>query len=157
MSENSEDKVIELLLEQYKLYVEMMDRTSARRIDATKLYISLLTALLAVLPIVLNQSIPLSTQPFACLMTAVMGIALCVIWAINITSYRQLNSLKFRVIHEMEQNLPFPCYDREWKILEEEPKRQKYRRLWKVERYIPLLLIAPYLILLIYALTVMFY
>lgn len=34
----------DLLIEQYKLYVEMADRISARRAETNKFYISLLTA-----------------------------------------------------------------------------------------------------------------
>jgi hypothetical protein len=149
-----EDQATELLLEQYKVYVEMADRVSERRVDATRRYSALLTALLAVTPFLLDQSVPASLRSLLFFMIGSMGIILCVIWILNIRSYRQLGSLKFRVIHEMEARLPFACYRREWEILEQTP--DKYKRLSKVEQYIPLLMIIPYVVLLIYTTAKMF-
>lgn len=145
----TEDKLTELLLDQYKLYVEMADRVSARRIDASKLYSSLLTGLLAVTSFILNQGVP---QQGVLLAMSCLGFILCIVWILNIRSYKQLNFLKFQVIHEMEQRLPFPCYDREWQILKHEEGAHGYLRLSMVERYVPFLLMIPYLILLVYAL-----
>ncbi len=47
----------EIILEEYKLYVEMADRVSARRIETNKFYITLLTALLAILTLVVDKKI----------------------------------------------------------------------------------------------------
>jgi hypothetical protein len=137
------------LLEQYKLYVEMADRVSSRRIDANKFYISLLTALIALLSLV-NISMEFTRAVFAAV--AILGIILCTVWLINIRSYKQLNSLKFQVIHEMEKQLPFACYAREWQILKQNPAGKKYLRTSHVEQYIPLILLIPYIVLLFYAL-----
>lgn len=146
-----EDNKIKLVLEQYKTYVEMADRISARRVDTNKLYISLISALLALVPFLLNQDIIRTFQMFALLLLSVVGISLCFIWIININSYKQLNSIKYKVIHEMEKKMPFPCYTREWEL----EKTQKYRRLWKIEQKIPLFLMLPYLILFVFVLVVL--
>jgi hypothetical protein len=138
----------ELLLEQYKLYVEMTDRVSKRRIEASKLYISLLTGLLGLLSIVV--SIPTEFQKHVVVVISILGMLLCLVWIINIRSYRELNSLKFKVIHEMEQKLPFPCYEREWEILQQESDKRSYLRLTRIEQYIPLVLLIPYIILFVY-------
>jgi hypothetical protein len=148
-TESTKSKSPELLMEQYKLYVEMTDRVSARRGEAGKLYSSLLTGLLAVISLAVGQNVSVEIQKTVFIMAATLGIALCVIWAINIRSYKQLNSLKFKVIHEMEQKLPFPCYDREWQLLKEEKSGRNYVRLTKVEQYIPFILAIPYVALLI--------
>jgi hypothetical protein len=155
MSENptdnkSIDAKVDWLLEEYKLYVEMADRVSARRIDASKLYIALLTGILAVIPFVLEQGTPANIQWIVLTSIGILGIILCSVWILNIRSYKQLNSLKFKVIHEMEQKLTFPCYTREWEILEKQQGSRGYLRLSKIERYIPILLMIPYLILLVY-------
>ncbi len=65
-------------------------------------------------------------------------------------SYKELNSLKFSVIHEMEKLLPFACYDREWESLKEESGTRNYFRLTRIEQYVPFLLMAPYIMLLVY-------
>lgn len=137
MNKRTPNRGNELLLEQYKLYVEMTDRLSARRNDASKFYTSLLTALLAIPTFILGQNFPALAQKMTFLGIGCLGLALCLIWMLNINSYKQLASLKFKVIHEMEQDLPFECYQREWEILGTSHK--KYRRLNKVESYVPLL------------------
>jgi hypothetical protein len=139
------------LLEQYKLYVEMMDRVSARRAQTNTFYISLLSGLLALLSLVVDKKLVLGDQAIVLLATAILGLALCYVWYANINSYKELNSLKFKVINEIEPYLPFPCYLREWEILKEGNKNQQYRRLTRVEKYVPFILAVPYLCLLVYS------
>lgn len=140
------------LLEQYKMYIEMMDRISERRGKTNAFYLSLLSGLLTLLSFSANVEILGSSQYVFLLLLSSLGLALCVVWWVNINSYKQLNSLKFKVINEMEQELPFPCYHREWEILGQEKKKSRqYRRLTKVEKYIPLILAIPYLGLFIYS------
>jgi hypothetical protein len=140
------------LLEQYKLYVEMADRVSTRRAQTNRFYISLLSGLLALLSIVGGRNRFSDFQTIAFMAVAILGLALCVLWNVNIRSYRQLNSGKFKVIHEMEQHLPFPCYDKEWEILGEGKESKAYLQLTHVEQYVPFVLAVPYLLLLIYSL-----
>jgi len=140
------------LLEQYKLYVEMADRISTRRAQTNRFYISLLSGLLALLSIVGGRNMFSDFQTIAFMAVAILGLALCVLWNVNIRSYRQLNSGKFKVIHEMEQHLPFPCYDKEWEILGEGKESKAYLQLTYVEQYVPFVIALPYLLLLIYSL-----
>lgn len=144
------EKFNKYLLEQYKLYVEMTDRISERRIQTNKFYISLLSGLLALLSILV--SVDGLSQHLIFIIVSLLGIALCVLWHTNIQSYRQLNSGKFKVIHEMEQFLPFSCYNKEWEILEKGKENSKYLQLTKVEKYIPLILSIPYILLFLYTL-----
>jgi len=145
------EKFKEQLLEQYKLYVEMADRISERRMQTNKFYISLLSGLLALLSILV--SIGNLNQTLTFVIVSLLGMALCILWHINIRSYRQLNSGKFKVIHEMEQNLPFPCYDKEWEILGKGKEKSKYFQFTRVEKYIPLILSIPYIFLFLYTLA----
>ncbi len=144
----------EHLLEQYKLYVEMMDRISARRVQTNSFYISLLSGLLALLSLVGNKDISnfrnTDFQYIAILVLAILGMILCFVWYINIHSYKHLNSIKFKVINEMEEHMPFSCYDREWKILKTNKKYQGYLTQTQIEKYIPVFLAIPYIGLFIY-------
>jgi hypothetical protein len=141
------------LLEQYKLYVEMADRVSSRRVQTASIYTSILSALLALLSITSNKELFQGSQRFVLLTIAILGLCLCLAWAANINSYKQLNSLKFKVIHDMETHLPFPCYDMEWKILKEDKHKQRYFRLTSIEQYIPAILAIPYVCLFLYSLV----
>ena len=128
------------------MYVEMMDRVTERRGKTNTFYLSLLSGLLTLVPVLVEKILlPQSKDKYIVLLIlATLGFCLCFIWRSNIDSYKQINFLKFQVIYEIEPNLPFPCYKREWEILEENPRIQ-YRRLSKIEKYVPLILAIPYL------------
>jgi hypothetical protein len=138
------------LLEQYKMYVEMMDRVTDRRGKTNTFYISLLSSLLALFSLLFNKNSLPETNDILSLLISFLGLSLCCIWWTNINSYKQLNSLKFKVIYEIEKQLPFSCYSKEWEF--DKNKIGQYRRLSKVEKYIPVVIAIPYIGLLIYAL-----
>ena len=142
----------EHLIEQYKLYVGMADRISDRRERSNRFYISLLSALLALLSIIVGRNVSNGLQTVVFMTIGILCLGLCSLWIINIRSYRQLNSGKFKVIHEMEQYLPFNCYDREWEILGEGKEAKSYLQLTRAEQYIPIILAVPYLLLFVYSL-----
>ena len=139
-----------LLLDLYKLYVEMADRVSERRLQYNKFYMTLLSGLLVILSFITNKEHPEIADPYQSsifIAFGLMGCLICLTWFYNIRSHRQLNSKKFEVIHEIERDLPYPLYAREWKLLGEGKDSKKYFQLTKVEKYIPVILSIPYLIL----------
>jgi len=122
------EKFKDHLLEQYKLFVEMADRVSNRRMQTNMFYTSLLSCLITVISI--SKAFKLSNVVI--LTVSVLGVIICVLWCVHISSYRKLNAAKFEVIHMIEQYLPYPCYREEWKLLEQ----SKYRLLSKIEQVI---------------------
>jgi len=138
-------------IEQYTIYVRMADQVSARRNEANKFYISLLTALLALLSILLEGGFTSIPANITLLAVSVLGVLLCIVWMTNIRSYSQLNSGKFKVIHEMEDFLPFQCYKREWELLGKGSHSNRYLQLTRVEQVVPLIMALPYLGLLVYS------
>jgi hypothetical protein len=42
------------------------------------------------------------------------GVLLSFVWALMIMNYKNLNSAKFAVIHEIEEHLPIQIYKNEW-------------------------------------------
>lgn len=138
------------LLEQYKLYVQMADNLSSRRDNANKLYISLLSGLCAVIALTIKD-LPFSEGANVVFMImGLLGVLVCYVWHINLKSYRQLNSGKFKVIHEIEEMLAFPCYSREWDVLGRGKDKRKYIPLTRVESAVPKIIGLPYLLLLAY-------
>jgi hypothetical protein len=134
----------------------MADRISARRGQTNSFYISLLSGWLAFISVGFNKNLFSDSQALVLLAVASLGLTVCLLWYINIRAYKELNSGKFKVIHEMEKNLPFPCYDMELDILNKTKKIQGYLRLTNVEQYIPFALGIPYLGLLIYSIISFF-
>jgi hypothetical protein len=139
-------------LEQYKLFIEMADRVSSRRATTNQFYVTLLSGLLAVAAFILKEGVITHNQNIVLLSLSSLGIIICIFWGLNLLSYRQLNSGKFKVIHEMEKLLPFQCYDREWEILDEGKNWKKYLPLTHIEIYIPITISSIYIALLIYSL-----
>lgn len=147
------------ILEQYKLYVEMADRISERRMNANRFYMALLSGLLIMISFVVNKDNinALAEQQFVIyLATGILGALVCIVWFINIRSYRQLNTAKFQVIHEIEETLSYAPYKTEWEILGKGSSARSYLQLTRIEAYVPLILILPYLTLIIYAIKKIF-
>ncbi|MCG8607195.1 hypothetical protein MJD09_19700 [bacterium] len=144
-----------VLLEQYKLYVEMADRVSSRRVQTNRFYVTLLSGILAVVAVIIEKNLLSKVQAPILMAMSLLGIFLNTLWFVNIRSYRQLNTAKFKVIHEMEKRLPFAGYDREWEFLGRGHDKSKYLQLTLSESYVPCLLILPYLVLLFYSFTLL--
>ena len=63
-----------------------------------------------------------------------------------ITSYRDLNTVKFKVIHELEQQMPAALYAYEWQTAEEVVGKT-YQPLSHLERWTPAIFIVLYVLL----------
>lgn len=125
-------------LELYKLAVEMADRVSARRGLANSFFLTVNTAVLALL-----GSAHVRWYP------AAAGIVMCITWWALLKSYRDLNRAKFEVILAMEENLPARIYSEEWAKLSTgraafdvrptilKARLGRYRELGYVERIVP--------------------
>lgn len=130
---------IRTAFEQYKLYVEMADRVSQRRMSANAFFTTVNTLLLTFATFIGNKDL---------LWTVFIGVIGCIIsftWYFTLNSYRQLNSGKFIVIHEIEKLLPLSCYAFEWEILASGNKKSKYWPLSHVEKVIPVIFFLAYI------------
>jgi len=143
------------LLEQYILYVEMADRVSERRGKTNQLYIGVLSGLIGLLSFISGCTCFEGYFILIIPCVSIFGIILCLVWMLNIASYRQLNSAKFQIIHRMEGYLPFACYKDEWELLGNGKDSKKYRQLTKVEKYVPVILAVPFIFILIIFIYIM--
>jgi hypothetical protein len=121
------------LLEQYKLYVEMADRVSGRRQTTNSYFLSINSALLAFVGYITTQG------PSAAYLWLVggAGILLSMLWFQIVTSYRDLNSAKFKIIGEIERRLPLNLYAAEWNMVGRGTNPKLYRPLSHIERGVP--------------------
>ena len=111
----------EHLLEQYKLYVNMTDRISARRMLANSFFLAIHVVLIAIFVVLLEKKAP----PLIFTGIISFGIIISIIWWFIIDSYRQLNKAKFDVISTLEQVLPAEPYRAEWSALGSDKDRHK--------------------------------
>lgn len=122
------------LLEQYKLYVEMTDRISSRRQSANSFFLSVNTAIIAIVSYINFGS---KTASDFYWLISLAGITLCFMWYRLIRSYKDLNSAKFKVIHELEALLPVSPYDMEWQKVGRGENSKLYLPFTHIEIFIP--------------------
>jgi len=127
------------LLEQYKLYVESAEKVSERRVSANN-YLLTVNAFLVTLYGVLAAS---PYRSVWVILVPIAGVLVSLTWFQIIVSYRNLNSVKFKVIHEIEQYLPAALFEYEWQKAEE-GRGKAYRPLTHLEQWVPLVFIALY-------------
>lgn len=131
--------------EQYKLYLEMTDRVSARRVLANAFFLTLHTSLIALFGVLYKEGIK---ELRLWMLIPLIGVELlCYSWWAIVRSYRLLNEGKFEVIHKMELNLPCSPYKIEWDVLGQGENPKKYRPITYVENWIPILFGLIYFVL----------
>lgn len=124
------------LLEQYKIYVEMADRISTRRQSANSYFLTINTAIIAMISYLKLES-SISEGYLFYFLVSVAGMILCYTWYRLIQSYKGLNSGKFKIIHELEKKLPTAPFDAEWKCLGEGKNSDLYHPFTHVEMVVP--------------------
>lgn len=84
------------------------------------------------------------------LMTALgaAGILVAFVWWMQLRSYRDLNSAKFKVINDIEdRHFEIKVFSQEWLELKKDPVpkwRKRYAELGTVERFVPWLFAAAH-------------
>jgi hypothetical protein len=135
------------LLEQYKLYVDSAQKISERRLHSGNFFLTINSSLVAAFGIVLSS---FGQHRWNALIPAT-GILASFLWFRLVKSYKDLNSTKFLVIHELEAYLPAALFKYEWHVCGHgDPK--KYRPVTHSEQWIPVVFMFIYVGLVLYAL-----
>ena len=132
------------LLEQYKLYVELMDKVSERRQNANTFFLTINTALVGLLGIAWPKGSPDLSLRWH-LGVGVAGLVLCYSWSRLLRSYKGINTGKFEVIHAVEEHLPLRLFAAEWKALGEGKDKKKYLPFTAIEPWVPWIFFGLYL------------
>lgn len=120
------------LLDQYKLYVEMADRISQRRTAANTYFLSVNSAILAFVGYLTTNS-----KPEYMWLLPLAGCLLTLFWYNIIISYRNLNTAKWQVVHDIEKRLPISPYDAEWEAVQRGTNSKLYRPISHIESWVP--------------------
>ena len=120
------------LFEQYKIYVDLSDKISQRRVTVNSFFITANAALLTVASWFKDD--------FGKYMylISVIGIVVSLFWYFSIRSYKQLNTGKFKVVHEIESRLPLNLFAYEWEVLGKGKLFNTYWPLSHIEQKIPI-------------------
>ena len=132
------------LLEQYKIYVEMADRVSARRGLANTFFLTFNSAVFTLIGAFWTAR-PHAISALLIVPVLVL-MAECFAWFWLIRSYRLLNAAKYAVVGALEERLPASPYWRaEWRALGEGKDPSRYLPLTHLEEWIPILFAVAYL------------
>jgi hypothetical protein len=140
------DDYKEHLLEQYKLYVGSVEKTSDRRQSANNYFMAINTALVSLIGLSFQIKF-FDDSLWIKLILTIVGVIISVVFWYLIRSYKQLNTGKFAVLHEIEEKLPLALYKHEWKVLGSGKDNDKYYPFSHIELYIPWIFGLIYLII----------
>ena len=135
-------KELPILLEQYKLISESADKITDKRQSTNNFYLGVNSFILAV-----ASYLAVSKVNTVSILISVSGLLVSVVWLKNINSFKQLNSAKFKVIHELEEYLPARVYQKEDEYLQ-----KGYYKLTAVEKWIPIIFGVLYVIIILISL-----
>jgi hypothetical protein len=123
-------------LAMYHGIVDSAEKISDRRHSANSFFLTVNTALLGITGYLQSAHVDFLW------LVALAGVVLCYTWYRLIASYRSLNTAKFRVIHEIEQQLPFAPFDAEWEQLQRGKVPAVHVPFSQVEKVVPLVFLA---------------
>jgi hypothetical protein len=132
-----------LLIEQYKMYIESTDRFSGYRNQANTFFLTLNTTLIGLITAILQFSTQDSRFAWI-LLVSITGMLLSVTWFALVYSYRNLNTARFKVVHELEERLPARIYAREWDFIK---SSKRYITQSRVEQVVPVVFFVVYALL----------
>jgi drug/metabolite transporter (DMT)-like permease len=139
-------RYLSAVLEQYKIYVEMADRISARRALTNTFFLTLNTLVLTVFGFFWRDR-PTTIPLLAAILGLLVLLGQAIVWWLILLSYRQLNSGKYKVVGLLEERLPAsPYWSAEWKALGEGESIKQYFPLTHVEQWVPVLFAVVYIL-----------
>ncbi|WP_266080608.1 RipA family octameric membrane protein [Haladaptatus caseinilyticus] len=103
------------VLELWKQYEQTARDVSNRRLKNNRFYQRLLGATVAGVGVAAKFN---AIGPFVYVVVGLIGVAISLLWMMHIVSYKQLNSGKYDVLHDLESELPYQPFSQEWKKLD---------------------------------------
>ena len=117
--ENYEPDKNRLFLEQYKLYMEMLDRSTKRRMETNTLFISI-NALIITITSLFNKG-----DVWVWFLVCLTGYLFSCVWYILLCNYKIVNNVKWDVLYEMEKHLPSNPFETEWNKMKPDNWQEK--------------------------------
>lgn len=145
-----DEKCRDVIFNQYKLYVEMADKVSARRDTANAFFLALNSIVLSAGPTIIDKGYTFESKWLFLFPYVVLCMVLFFWWRL-ISSYKQLNGAKFIIVGALEEMLPARPYGKaEWEFMLKSGKDKKvYWPLSHIESALPWIFFVGYTIALL--------
>ena len=127
---------MEILVQQYKIMIDSTMQVSNWRQTANNFYLTVNTVLLSV------DTFLISFNPYAGLIVGVGGVLIAVLWRATILYYKDLNNVKFKIVHKIEDQLPVALFKDEWVELK---KKHRLITPTRIETWVPIIFLIAYL------------
>ena len=135
---------LEILMEQYKLFVETSERLVARRQVVNTFFLSVNALALSALGLIAKEASQSPLIAIGMVAISAAAIVLCVAWKTLVGSYRQLNRGKFAVIDRLEDRLPAALFRAEWVALGRGEDSEIYKPFTATEEVVSKIFIVIY-------------
>lgn len=140
-----------MLMEQYKMYVEIADRVSSRRSVIHTFFITLHAFLLGAFSLIISHQTTISNNKALLGLTLLGLLILCHAWWSLVQYFRRLIRGKQRVIAEMETRLPISSF---WRAESKAMSAQNpYNPLKRLEIFLPVAFAIIYCLVYVYVLV----
>lgn len=138
----------EIIFEQYKLYTEQKERFVDRSFQTNKFY--LLLVLILVLVMFVTKGFTFAFGLTSTMIYSFAGIAICILWWINMDAYNFLIKVKLaKVIEEIEKHLPTQPYTNEFIAIRDLRKNKRMFLFSDMQKTLAVFALLMFLILLI--------
>ncbi|MFZ9035309.1 MAG: RipA family octameric membrane protein [Francisellaceae bacterium] len=147
----SNEQYNQMLIEQYKVYVELADRASFRRVSINLFFLIANIVIVGIMALGISRSS--SELSLGLLVIPLLGLlSICYAWWRVVRFYRHTVNIKEQVIGALERRLPSsPIYSAERQAAE---KKGSFTPLKRIETLMPFVFILLYLGIYIYLLSI---
>lgn len=133
------------LIDQYKMFQKSSEDLVSRRQSVNSFYISVNSALVALLGLVTGL-VDAPTKTYVLFFMCITGVILDISWIRLLDAYGTLNASKMKVIKLIEEQLPVALYDVEWRVMSDKLNNKKYVSFTNSEKRVPFIFVAVYII-----------
>ena len=119
---------------------------ATRRQTASTFFLTMNTALVSFMALTWTKDDSGSLR-VALIAMAIAGTVVCIVWRRLVSSYRQLNTGRYHVLHLVEEQLPLRLHAYEWQVLGEGKDPSKYHPLTHIESVVPLVFAVLYVLI----------
>lgn len=138
----------EMILDQYKLFVETTEKVYEKRQTTNSFFVSLNAGICAVIGYLFAKDADPALRSMAWLLP-LFGLILSYYWAMTILSYKQLATGKFKIIDLIEKKLPLALFSAEWSALANGENHNVYQPVTTLEIRIAWVFVVVYAIVLL--------
>ncbi len=138
----------EIIFQQYKLYAEQKEKFVDRSFFTNKFYLLLVLVIILTMFLTKDYSFPYGLS--STFIFSIAGIAICLLWWINVDSYNFLIKVKLsKVLEEMEKRLPAQPYTQEFLVIKDFRKNKREFLFADIQKILAILVLLLFFILFI--------